>query len=175
MLQMVGERLLIFQRNILPSFKSWTRITLCQHHTNVKLLLPRGCVATARTNGPQYTVVDLPTPATSSVSHPITNRQPSWATNKRRSTEASSSGPVGSGSYWDGWRGAASILFCSCKWAKLNRVEVQEVIRGLKVGKAPSPNCLPNRALKHLPHWAICLLVALFNAALLAQYSPRVW
>jgi hypothetical protein len=48
-------------------------------------------------------------------------------------------------------------------------MEVQEAIRGSKVGKAPGPNSLPNRALKHLPQRAISLLVALFNAALLAQ------
>ena len=29
--------------------------------------------------------------------------------------------------------------------------EVQEAIRGLKVSKAPGPNVIPNRALKHLP------------------------
>jgi len=29
--------------------------------------------------------------------------------------------------------------------------EVHEAIRGLKVGKAPGPNGIPNRALKHLP------------------------
>jgi hypothetical protein len=32
-----------------------------------------------------------------------------------------------------------------------NPKEVQDAIRGLKVGKAPGPNGLPNRALKHLP------------------------
>jgi hypothetical protein len=35
---------------------------------------------------------------------------------------------------------------------KLNNPdEVHEAIRGLKVGKAPGPNSIPNRALKHLP------------------------
>jgi hypothetical protein len=29
--------------------------------------------------------------------------------------------------------------------------EVQDVIRGLKFSKAPGPNGIPNRALKHLP------------------------
>jgi hypothetical protein len=55
-----------------------------------------------------------------------------------------------------------------------NPVEVQEAIRGLKVGKAQGPNRLPNRALKHLPQRPICLLVALFNAALLALYFPTL-
>jgi hypothetical protein len=36
-------------------------------------------------------------------------------------------------------------------------------------------NGLPNRVLKHLPQRAISLLVAIFNAALLAQYFPPVW
>jgi hypothetical protein len=56
-----------------------------------------------------------------------------------------------------------------------NPMEVQDAIRGLKVGKSPGPNSLPNRDLKHLPQRAICLLVALFNAALLAQHFPPVW
>jgi hypothetical protein len=56
-----------------------------------------------------------------------------------------------------------------------NAMEVQDAIRGLRVGKAPVPNGLPNRALKHLPQRAISLLVALFYAALLAQYFPPVW
>jgi hypothetical protein len=55
-----------------------------------------------------------------------------------------------------------------------NPMEVQDAIRGLKVGKAPDPNNLPNRALKH-PQRAISLLLALFNSALLAQYFPREW
>jgi hypothetical protein len=54
-------------------------------------------------------------------------------------------------------------------------MEVQDAIRGLKVGKPPGPNGLKNRALKHLPQRAISLLVSLFNAALLAQYFPPVW
>jgi hypothetical protein len=48
-----------------------------------------------------------------------------------------------------------------------NPMEVQDAIRDLKDGKAPGPNGLPNRALKHLPQRTISLLVALFNAALL--------
>jgi hypothetical protein len=54
-------------------------------------------------------------------------------------------------------------------------MEVQDAIRGLKVGKAPGPNGLPNRVLKHLPQRTMSLLVELFNAALLAQYFPPVW
>jgi hypothetical protein len=54
-------------------------------------------------------------------------------------------------------------------------MDVQDAIRGFKVGKAPGPNLLSNRALKHLPQGAISLLVALFNAAPIAQYFPPVW
>jgi hypothetical protein len=56
-----------------------------------------------------------------------------------------------------------------------NPGEVQDVIRGLKVSKAPGPNGIPTRALKHLPQRAVSLLAAIFNAAFLAQYFPSVW
>jgi hypothetical protein len=56
-----------------------------------------------------------------------------------------------------------------------NLMGVHNDIRGLKVGKAPGPNGLSNRDLKHLPQQAIRPLVALFNAALLTQYFPPVW
>jgi hypothetical protein len=56
-----------------------------------------------------------------------------------------------------------------------NPTEIQDAIRGFKVGKAPGRNGLQNRALKHLPQRVICLAVAIFNAALLAQYFPTVW
>ena len=47
-----------------------------------------------------------------------------------------------------------------------NPDEVREAIRGLKVGKAPGPNGIPNRALKHLPMRVILLPVQIFNAIL---------
>jgi hypothetical protein len=50
-----------------------------------------------------------------------------------------------------------------------NPVVVQDAIRGLKLRKAPGPNGLPNRALKHLRQRAISLL----NAALVAQYNSQ--
>jgi hypothetical protein len=53
--------------------------------------------------------------------------------------------------------------------------KVQDVIRGLKVGKAPSPNGIPNRALKHLPERAVSLLALIFNAILLTHHFPSVW
>jgi len=36
--------------------------------------------------------------------------------------------------------------------------EVQDAIRGLRVGKAPGPNDIPNRPLKYLPLRVISLL-----------------
>ena len=54
-------------------------------------------------------------------------------------------------------------------------VEVQDAIRSLKISKAPGPDGIPNRALKHLPQRMILLLVALFNAILRTQYFPPVW
>jgi hypothetical protein len=53
-----------------------------------------------------------------------------------------------------------------------NPTEVQDAIRGLKVGKAPGPDGIPNRALKHLPLSIVSLLVVLFNAILQTQYFP---
>jgi hypothetical protein len=56
-----------------------------------------------------------------------------------------------------------------------NPMEVQDAIRGLKIGRASAPNYLLNRALKHLPQRASSLLLAKFNAELLAQYFPPLW
>jgi hypothetical protein len=56
-----------------------------------------------------------------------------------------------------------------------NTEEVQEAIRGIKVRKAPGPNGIPNRALKHLPQRAVNLLVLIFNAILLIHYFPTAW
>jgi hypothetical protein len=56
-----------------------------------------------------------------------------------------------------------------------NPDEVQEAIRGLKAGKAPGPNGIPNRALKHLPQRAVFLLVRIFNAILLTHHFPSLW
>ena len=50
--------------------------------------------------------------------------------------------------------------------------EVNEAIRGLKLGKAPGPNGIPNRALKHLPKFAVYLLVLIFNAVLRTPSLP---
>jgi hypothetical protein len=56
-----------------------------------------------------------------------------------------------------------------------NTAEVQSAIRGLKVGKAPGPDGIPNRALKHLPLSVFSLPVVLFNAILRKQYFPASW
>ena len=56
-----------------------------------------------------------------------------------------------------------------------NPDEVQEAMRSLKVNKAPGPNGIPNRALKHLPQRAVSLLVQIFNAVLLTHHFPPMW
>jgi hypothetical protein len=56
-----------------------------------------------------------------------------------------------------------------------NPEEVQEAIWGLKVSKAPGPNGIPNRALKHLPQRAVSRLVLIFNAILLTHHLPTAW
>jgi hypothetical protein len=53
--------------------------------------------------------------------------------------------------------------------------KVQEAIRVLKFSKAPGPNGIPNRTLKHLPQRAVSFLVLLFNAILLTHHFPSVW
>jgi hypothetical protein len=56
-----------------------------------------------------------------------------------------------------------------------NPDEVHDVIRGLKVSKAPGPNGIPNRVLKHLPQRAVSLLAQIFNAILLTHHFPTMW
>jgi hypothetical protein len=56
-----------------------------------------------------------------------------------------------------------------------NPEEVQDAIRGLKYGKAPGPNGIQYRALKHLPMRAVLLLVQIFNAVLRTHHFPPVW
>jgi hypothetical protein len=51
--------------------------------------------------------------------------------------------------------------------------EVRQAIRGLKVGKAPGPNGIPNRVLRHLPKRAITFLTRVLNAILRRQYSHQ--
>jgi hypothetical protein len=56
-----------------------------------------------------------------------------------------------------------------------NPSEVLETIKELKVGKAPGPNGVTNRALRHLPKRAITSLTKLFNVVLRRQYIPPAW
>jgi nitrate reductase gamma subunit len=56
-----------------------------------------------------------------------------------------------------------------------NPTEVQDVILGLKVGKAPDPDGIPNMARKHLLLGIVSFLVVLFNAILRTQYFPVAW
>ena len=51
-----------------------------------------------------------------------------------------------------------------------NPTEVQDAIQGLKVGKAPCPNSMPNSSLKHLPLSVVSLLAVLFNAVFWTEY-----
>jgi hypothetical protein len=53
--------------------------------------------------------------------------------------------------------------------------EIQEAIMGLKVSKAPGPNGIRNRALKHLPQRAVSFLTQILNAVLLNHHFPTVW
>jgi hypothetical protein len=54
-------------------------------------------------------------------------------------------------------------------------LEVQEAIRGLKVGKAPGPNGIPNTVLRHVPKRAITFLTEAFMAVFRRQYFPSAW
>jgi len=56
-----------------------------------------------------------------------------------------------------------------------NPEEVQEAIRGLNVSKAPGPNGIPNKTLKHRPQQAVSLLVLNCNAILLTHHFPTAW
>ena len=53
--------------------------------------------------------------------------------------------------------------------------EVHEAISGLKFGKAPGPNGIPNRALKHLPQRAVSILARIFIAILLTHHFRSLW
>ena len=56
-----------------------------------------------------------------------------------------------------------------------NPQEVPEANRGLKIGKAPGLNGIPNKAMKHLPQRAVSLLVMIFNAILITHHFPTAW
>jgi hypothetical protein len=56
-----------------------------------------------------------------------------------------------------------------------NPDEVQDVIRSLKISKAPAPNGIPNRVLNHLPKRTVSLLTQIFNSILLTHHFPTMW
>jgi hypothetical protein len=71
--------------------------------------------------------------------------------------------------------GLGSYFMAPASEPKLTNPEgVQGAIKGLRVRKAPSPNGIPNRALKHLPQRAASLLVLIFNA-ILTHHFPTAW
>jgi hypothetical protein len=53
--------------------------------------------------------------------------------------------------------------------------EVHEGIRGLTFNKAPGPNGVPNRALKHLPKRTVSILARIINAVIRTHYFPQTW
>ena len=56
-----------------------------------------------------------------------------------------------------------------------NPTEVFKDITELKVGKAPGPNGVPNRALRNLPRKAVTFLTKVFNGVPKWQHYPAVW
>jgi hypothetical protein len=56
-----------------------------------------------------------------------------------------------------------------------NREAVKEAMRGLKLSKAPGPNSIPNRAMKHLTQQAVSLLVLIFKAIFFTHHFPTAW
>jgi len=53
-----------------------------------------------------------------------------------------------------------------------NPTEVQHTIRVFKVGKAPGPNCVPNRTFNNLPLSVVSILLMLFNVIFRFQHFP---
>jgi hypothetical protein len=82
--------------------------------------------------------------------------------------------PVGPGSHWDGWWGDVRIQVRTASEQTVTKLsEVLQAIKGLKVGKAPGPKGIPNRALRHLAKHAMTLLTKVFNAVL-RRYSTSL-
>jgi hypothetical protein len=53
--------------------------------------------------------------------------------------------------------------------------EVHKAIRVLNFGRAPGPNGIPNRALKHFLQREVSLLAQIFNVILLIHHFPSLW
>jgi hypothetical protein len=53
--------------------------------------------------------------------------------------------------------------------------ELYTAIKVLKASKAPGPNGIPNRVLKHLPKRAVSFLAHVFNAVLRIHHFPQAW
>jgi hypothetical protein len=63
----------------------------------------------------------------------------------------------------------SDIISCANE-PKLTNID--EVQKGISVGKATDPSGLPNRALNHLLHLVVFLVVQIFNAILLTHHFP---
>jgi hypothetical protein len=76
---------------------------------------------------------------------------------------------------------AVNEALCAYEYASASEPKLtspskdQEAINGLKVGKAPGLNGVPNRALRHLPKRAIIFYTKLFNTVHRRQYFPPAW
>ena len=57
----------------------------------------------------------------------------------------------------------------------INPTEDSKTIAELKVGKAPRPIGVPNRALRNLSRKAVTFLTKVFNGVLKWEHYPAVW
>ena len=67
------------------------------------------------------------------------------------------------------------FLSCASEPQLTTLDEIHEAIRGLIVSKAPGPNVIPNRVLKHLPKRVVSFLAHVFNAVLRTHHFPQAW
>ena len=52
---------------------------------------------------------------------------------------------------------------------------VHAAIRDLNISKAPCPNCIPNRVMKHRPKRAVSFLAHVYNAVIRSHHFPQAW
>ena len=77
------------------------------------------------------------------------------------------------GNFWDVWCGARYYFPSPSSGPKLTSPdEFHEAMCCPKVSRAPEPKSIPNRALKHLPQWAVSFLFRIFNAIFGTQHFP---